>query len=434
MRGVKEFCREHKTLCVCTFGLAAVGYMGAYAFNQVLEKTGLVKRVDDVAQERLLPKESRCWPESLSNLQNLLPARWRREKKLPPFKCHYVLQPFNLLFGKSEALRDEFAKMKQELRLLEDYGIKLLFDDESFSISIGNSSHEVLRALSLADKHYLTQLFFRGPTVAYSIFNGYVSSLQVLKRTMPPKKLLAEAEVFFEEYQKSPLAPHPYDAEIDSIPKDLGIAEYFGALIEKVPGICIGESHEDPEPKKMLIENMDYLRESGVKTIFLEHLFYDSPMQEMLDQYCKNKENEMPPLLCEHLKSLDEGFLLATSRYNFTRLVEAAKKEGIRVVGLDTVASYECGFSARAGAQGGDRFLGMNYVAQEIMKKEKGKFVALMGEAHGTKAEGIPGIPEVTGYPSLWVRSSSKDCIKRKVSETVLGCHLEYDILMEIGR
>lgn len=436
MRSVTEFCKENKTLCVFTFGLAAVGYMGAYAVNQVLEKTGLVQKVDDVAQEQLLPKENSCWPLSLRKFQSLIPASLRKENPLPPFKCHYVVQPYKLLFGKNQSLKDEFAKMKEGLTILKEFGIKLWFDDKNFSIFIGNSSHEVMRALSMAGSVYLRGLFLQHHDPTYNIFNGYVSSLQISKRGMPPKRLLADAEAFFEEYRKSPSSSFPYNSEIDSIPDGSEPSEYFQALVENLPGICVGENHSDPEPKKLLIENMRFMKESGVNTLFLEHLFYDSPMQEMLDKYLNGEEERMPPLLRAHLKSLDEGFLLASSRYNFSRLVEAAKEEGVRVVGIDTVASYECGFSARMGAQGRDRFLGMNFVSQEIIKQEKGegKFVALMGEAHGTNSEGVPGIPEIIAYPSLWVRSSQKDSISRKVTQTFCGSVLQYDVLMEVGK
>lgn len=178
----------------------------------------------------------------------------------------------------------------------------------------------------------------------------------------------------------------------------------FASLLNH--SFCVGESHSSAAPKRFLIENMETLKNQGYSTLFLEHLFYDSVMQDSLDEYCNPpKDKPMPKDLERYLTDLGKGYCPFggyDEQFNFCTLVEAAKKHGIRIVGIDTEKSYQMGVTM-FGAGGAERMKGMNFAAQEIIRKEArtGKWMALMGNAHIGTMYGVPGVSEIMGVPSI---------------------------------
>ncbi len=166
--------------------------------------------------------------------------------------------------------------------------------------------------------------------------------------------------------------------------------------------LCIGESHNQSYSRRFIIENMQTFARKGYKTLFLEHLFYDSVMQDALNLYMQEDcdLDNMPKDLEKYLISLGRSYCSSAEpydeRYNFFTLVKEAKRCGLRLVGIDTVESYKMGMSA-FGSQGAERMLGMNYEARRIIEKEyRGeKFIALMGNAHISKHYGVLGVSQI---------------------------------------
>ncbi len=188
----------------------------------------------------------------------------------------------------------------------------------------------------------------------------------------------------------------------------VGINDFPLKSLAKYEGVCIGEDHKDPNPKRLLIEKMDKLFQKGVRTLFVEHLFFDS-MQPSLDRALKGEKKELPPYIAEYLMGLDKGFDLDKSPYGYLALVQTALKVGIRVVGIDTTASYLCGVSRKRGVDcSRERYLGMNFVAGMIISRERqvpgtGKFMALMGINHTLRKLDVPGVAEVLEVPAVTV-------------------------------
>ncbi len=190
---------------------------------------------------------------------------------------------------------------------------------------------------------------------------------------------------------------------------------------------CIGESHSSTSSKRFAIENMTIFREAGYKTLFMEHLFYDSVMQDSLDEYFHTPaDTEMPKDLSRYLDNLFRGYTRFScedadhDNYNFSQLVKVAKEAGIRIVGIDTEESYKMGMS-RFGAEGAERMIGMNYAAQDIITKEAGgeKWIALMGNAHIGVMEKVPGVSEILGVPSVDI--FDQESPKSKQPESVVN-------------
>lgn len=97
--------------------------------------------------------------------------------------------------------------------------------------------------------------------------------------------------------------------------------------------------------------------------------------------------------------------------YNFTELVKAAKEAGIRVVAFDTQISYsmhnsDCSQAAAAD----DRYKPMNYLAYQKIQQEKsdGKWIAFVGRIHAATCDGVPGISNILGVPSVIVQDLAK--------------------------
>lgn len=236
-----------------------------------------------------------------------------------------------------------------------------------------------------------------------NIAKGYTSE----KRIFPSEDYQeVDTQILLKETRRVLKTIKNNEAQITIQKRNSGTdSQMISTALKNNNGIIIGERHHDRVPKEFIMNNLDRFKQEGVETLFLEHLFYDT-MQTRLDNYFTLENNSLPPLLETYLLYLDDGFASSRPNYysspsdriepGFKELVVAAKKAGIRVVGIDTESSYELG-------TGGSRIEGMNYTAYEIMQKEKGsgKFIALVGSAHTSTFKGVPGLRELMGCPSL---------------------------------
>lgn len=173
---------------------------------------------------------------------------------------------------------------------------------------------------------------------------------------------------------------------------------------------CIGELHDHKSTKRIIIENVDELKKKGYGVVFLEGLVYDSPTQLLLDEYLAPASTRpMSDALKSILEKLDKGNGVEGSGY--FEVVEAAKKAGMRVVGIESAYSATV---PRAVDTKNDnkpkRCRDMNYAAKAIIEKESGgrPWVALMGSAHMKTIDGVPGVGEIMGVPSVYVYDSRK--------------------------
>lgn len=156
--------------------------------------------------------------------------------------------------------------------------------------------------------------------------------------------------------------------------------ENLTAAYRRFQGVCTGEYHRDSCPKRFLIDNMETLRDLGVKTVFMENFLYDAH-QPLLDHYFETPEAEVPILLKACLEDNPYEF---ESPYTLVDVLKAAKRCGIRIVGIDTSVANEVGTSDDGKPDPMERVKAMNYVAKRIIEKEKGdgKYLAYMGIAH----------------------------------------------------
>jgi hypothetical protein len=177
-------------------------------------------------------------------------------------------------------------------------------------------------------------------------------------------------------------------------------------LYKKTEGMILGEFHGDFASKKFLIKNMSFLKRQGITTLYMEHLLTDRHQNE-LDLYFSPKTKTLPSRLKHYLECLNEGFDIS-NKYNFLKLIESAKKQGIRVQAIDTSASY---YINNQRAAKNCRIRMMNYYAQGVInthqEKEQGKWVALVGNQHANTFEMVPGLAELTNGIGIRVKETA---------------------------
>ena len=67
MVNVSKFVKDHIPLCVCTLGVAILGYLGCHAVSWIINKCRRTEKVDHVAQKSINNQPSSHLPKSLIN-------------------------------------------------------------------------------------------------------------------------------------------------------------------------------------------------------------------------------------------------------------------------------------------------------------------------------------------------------------------------------
>ena len=312
-----------------------------------------------------------------------------------------ITEPFIITFTALEPNKEMFDKCRTALI---NKGLNVCFDEENLSFSLG---HEIREIEAIISSLALSHLFS--------------SELSLLARPLVLTRNSKKPRRFSIEQSMS-------DSFTESVNKLIDCAKTWmrsqcplrttiftpikcpTELFASHDGLIIGETHDDPAARGWLIRNMPALK---ITTLFLEHFCYDS-FQKQLDAYRTSEDSVMQEPLNTFVEDLDRGF----RSHGFKELLIAAKKANVRIVGLDTTLSYSAGVDRKMGAIDSEkRYLAMNYVAVEIIRKEKcGKYIALTGNGHVASVHPqIPGIAELLFQPSIVIETG----IKEKASLTL---------------
>lgn len=335
----------------------------------------------------------------------------------PPAEWTPIYQ-LNFIDTKTNKAGENYKEFKKMWTAYFGDQSKMKFDDKNFTIQCGYSERE-LTALAENSHYHNLSIYFNKRVYDPSMRCYHNRGLGMTgdPLTPGPALLSEDVKVFF---------THVLTKKVDFFKFDLSTDEkLISSMLSQADGIIIGEAHHERAPKEFIMQNIKQLAKEGVKTLFLEHLFYDT-MQDQLDEYFQSPQDKLPPILEAYLDYLDNGFGIQRRigedqdalLPGFKELVIAAKEAGIRIVALDTTASYQSGMTLY-GAEGSERMEAMNYTAYEIMQKEKGsgKFIAFVGSAHTSTHLGVPGLREIMDCPSLIVDELPK---KSKESRKVV--------------
>ncbi len=211
------------------------------------------------------------------------------------------------------------------------------------------------------------------------------------------KRLHDAADAFFADYlpgARSSLSM------LDSVTSEKAFIE---TLYRHRSGLVLGESHADEFSKQFLIKHMELLRDQGVKTLYVEHLFTDLHQAD-LDTF--HRTTQMPRNLRAYLRVQDKGHMFEyTGTNTYTNVLIAANKYGLRIRALDCAASYHV-----KGIRGLDgRFTLFSYFAHHVINADQlaqgaHKWVAFMGSGHTDLHRLVPGIAQMQDAVSLHVR------------------------------
>jgi hypothetical protein len=254
------------------------------------------------------------------------------------------------------------------------------------------------------------------------------------ERMVEVEGLVQRADQYLEKFERKSQAKLNF-----KLSSDTPTSEILDQLLATHQDVVIGEIHSDISPKKALIENMSTLKKHGASLV-LEHLLYD-PGQKLLDSYLNSQSDKMPGRLQAYLAALDYGHKVGgrlkdkdmADKYNFTQLVIAAKRHGVRVIAIETETSYLAGTSANlhSHADQSSRYKTMNFLNKLITEHERHgkKLVHFLGSAHVNTREGVLGVAELMwGAPTIVISDSKHS--KRTIETNVdLG---EEDIKADI--
>lgn len=193
---------------------------------------------------------------------------------------------------------------------------------------------------------------------------------------LSPTELLKEAKSFMINQKEKEL-------NFTGLSKSSRAFDYIENTLQTQQGITIGESH-DGEVLKLLTDNLPNLKKLGVSTLFLEGaLRYN--FQKEIDE---EKWDKLPQ------REYEDGHV----RQGLREFIVRAHREGIRIVGIETMAQFKID-------DGADRLIAFNYVARQIINHEKGegKFITVLGSVHLTSLYNgaISGVSELTGTPGI---------------------------------
>lgn len=208
--------------------------------------------------------------------------------------------------------------------------------------------------------------------------------------------LLEEADHFFQKEKIKNI--HPINFQFSSITKETDIIDQ---IFNHCQGFCIGEVHDDPGPKDFLIHYMSYLKQKGVKILFMEEFYND--VQKDLDDYFQGSP------LSEKLKNYNNG----VSQYaGYLEVLQAAKENQIRVISIDSSAAHFPNIDSDEN-QLLKRVKTMNYFAYKVIKKTsrnfspEDKYVVFLGSGHVSRYnETTLGVAELMQIPSIAISDS----------------------------
>lgn len=288
----------------------------------------------------------------------------------------------------------EFEALKKQLtKDAKDSGDpspKLKFDEETLCIDIEYGFKECMDRFSDAAKKSIRKLLgIADENAKYQdIFMERLATPEVKAAYKDQKAKL------YQDY-RDPNAYKEPSSDVD-VSKSKTPTDALNTIFATQAGMCLNDNHAQVDGKKFLIDNMGALKKAKVDTLFIEHFWQEQ--QDLLDEYMSAPDDaELPKALAVAVEKLDAEKGFKGVPY-FKNLLAAAKKEKIRIVGLDSfMAKTPQDNDPRTKEHRAARF---NKPASEVVEREKGKgkFLLMAGTKHNNTHEGgIPGMAQLLG-------------------------------------
>ncbi|MFJ4157300.1 dermonecrotic toxin domain-containing protein [Pseudomonas sp. NPDC089752] len=202
----------------------------------------------------------------------------------------------------------------------------------------------------------------------------------------------------------------PERPTIPAIPQGTPPKQILQSIYDNSRGMVIGESHSGLASKRLLIDNMKQLRKLKVKVLYLEHYTTDF-QQPHLDTF--NRTGRLPPELDEYISIQDDGHHTdASGRYTFRQVILEAQKNGVRIQGIDCLASYRQAWQRVVPDITRQEM--MNFYAHRVIQADQAlrgptNWVALVGNSHANNIGSVKGLAELEGVLGLRVEDAPLD-------------------------
>jgi len=316
-----------------------------------------------------------------------------------------------------QTLRQYFVTKAEELGLPASGSEKSLifFDDKAMRVDVGYGP-------KVSDA-----IFADFTEIAKKIGSYYFQESDYLEKLKQEKEALisrADSEV--------------KEQEIKLIPESKDEKSLISQAFQHNQGLVIGEVHEEKSPKQFLIDNMDSFKLQGVTTIYMEHLL--EYHQHLLDGYLKpDHGSQMPKELELYLDHLDGERQLKDTGAGFKQVVEAAKEKGIqRIIAIDSEATYATGVInsisdlCNENASLVERCKVMNMAMFDRFKEynDQGKYIVFVGNAHASKCNSVPGISNLLGCPSIYVKDDITHNVEQNTTCNFDGLDIHFNAVV----
>lgn len=256
-------------------------------------------------------------------------------------------------------------------------------------------------------------------------YNSFGSANAAQSLLFARRRALAErANRFFQNLPASPRAPLPEITEADSL---------IQRALDYSQGFVVGEVHHLEGARKWLIEQLPALKQQGVDTLFVGHLFQDFHAKDLATlARTKNLSSRLGAALDEIASNYGTQ---AESRYAYRALVKAAAAQDIQTIPLDcAAAAYLQGMDhpARTLRIQTFNFYASNVISAHRAAHPESKWVALVGNPHASQFMGIQGIAQLQGV--IAVRLDTADIGELGLIERDPGVFMSDRVRRENGR
>ena len=276
-------------------------------------------------------------------------------------------------------------------------GQKIDFDDNELRVDIDYGYMECMDRFSKVAKNQIKTLLGHDPSQAkpyfQDIFRDELGSEDV-KKSFEEKY----TEVL-DDYRKQGTKAFTDPSGVPDLTGAKDGKDCVDKVFDSQPGMCLNDNHGETGGKDFLTDNMASMKQKGVDTLFIEHFWEEH--QPLLDEYMTGGDNDpLPKPLEEFINRVLEKE--PTMKGKFTGMLAEAKKQKMRLVGLDS-------FDAKTREDGDprkwdQRAAKFNAKAAEIVNREKGagKFLLLAGDDHNnTHFSGFPGLAQILGVQTF---------------------------------
>jgi len=205
-------------------------------------------------------------------------------------------------------------------------------------------------------------------------------------------RLDADAQRFFSSVRL------PARPAVPDIVSEASHKQIIRALYASTDGLVLGENHFQRSAKKFLVDNMRHLKNQGVRVLYLEHFMTDF-QQADLDLF--NRTGTLTDELKVYVEDYDfQSTLGRSTPYTIKKMLYQAHRYGIRLQGIDCMASYRQAWYETPSMTTRQRM--MNYYAHQIIEADQArrgasKWVAFVGNTHANDFQGVPGVAELEG-------------------------------------